>query len=170
MKMYSATNPSLIATPYEDPARIITVRESTGGRVNHRWQEAFSVVQACTPFHSIRGYSMKIKAMRPMLLAIPLLLLAGIASAADRGDRVERRLDNRGDRIDNRLDHRGDRIDERLDRRSERAEDNGHERRASHLDNRGDRIENRLDHRGDRAGNRLDRRGEHFDRRWDRRH
>ena len=58
-------------------------------------------------------------------LAVALLCAAGTASAADRGDRVEQRLDRRGDRIDNRLDRRGDRIDERLDRRAERAEDQG---------------------------------------------
>ena len=41
---------------------------------------------------------MRRRPFKPMLLAFPLLLLAGIAIA---GDRVVRRLDNRSDRIDN---------------------------------------------------------------------
>ncbi len=47
------------------------------------------------------------------LLSLSILLfgVAGSAFAADRGDRVEHRLDQRGDRIDNRLDHKGERID-----------------------------------------------------------
>lgn len=81
------------------------------------------------------------------------LLLAGLAGtgnalAADRGDRVERRLDRRGDRIEARYDHR-----------AAVAAAHGHPARAAHLERKGDRIDRRLD----RAGNR-------FDRRWDRRH
>jgi Ni/Co efflux regulator RcnB len=112
-------------------------------------------------------------ATTPLLLLLAALVAATAsanAQAADRGDRVERRLDQRGDRIDRQLDRKGDRIDEQLDRRAERAENNGKYGLATRLDNRGDRIENKYDQRGDRTDNRLDRKGEKFDARWDRRH
>jgi len=51
-----------------------------------------------------------------------LLSLPVLASAADRGDRMENRLDRQGDRIENRLDRRGDRVDNRLDRRGQRID------------------------------------------------
>jgi hypothetical protein len=66
--------------------------------------------------------------------------------------------EDRGDRINKRLDNRGERINERLDKHADRLEANGHEKAAQHLDRKGDRIENRLDHRGDRIDRRADRR------------
>ena len=52
-------------------------------------------------------------------LALPLGMLAvvGPASAGDRGDRVDRRMDPRGECIDQHRDRHGDRIDRRSDRR-----------------------------------------------------
>lgn len=55
--------------------------------------------------------------MKPLMLTLPLLLLAGTASAGDFGDRVQHRFERHGDRIDNRLDRRGEHIDRRWDRR-----------------------------------------------------
>ncbi len=60
---------------------------------------------------------MRRRPFKPMLLAFPLLLLAGIAIGGDRGDRVELRFDNRGDRIDNASIRRGEHFDRRCDRR-----------------------------------------------------
>ena len=67
---------------------------------------------------------------------------------------------DRGDRIDERLDRRGDRIEHRFDRRSARADENGHPIRADRLERRGDRIDERLDRRGDRIDRRFDRRAD----------
>lgn len=139
------------------------------GRVNRAGTGALTVPPAGTAPPIPKDSPMTSPFVKPLIVA-SLLLAAGNALAADRGDRVEQRFDRRGDRIDNRLDRKGDRIDERLDRRAEIAENHGHERRAAHFDDKGDRIENRLDHKGDRADNRWDRRGERFDRRWDHRH
>ncbi len=77
------------------------------------------------------------------------LLLAAAAgpASADRGDRIETRLDRRGDRIE-----------ARFDRRSERADAKGFERRADRLEAKGDRIDQRLDRRGERRHDRFDRR------------
>ena len=80
------------------------------------------------------------------------LLLAGLAGtgnalATDRGDRVERRLDQRGNLIEARYDHRAG-----------VAAANGRYARAARLERKGDRINGRLD-----------RTGERYDRRWDRR-
>ena len=55
-------------------------------------------------------------------IAVVALLISGVASAQDAGDRAEQRLDNRGDRIEERLDRKGDRIEERLDERGDRRE------------------------------------------------
>ena len=76
------------------------------------------------------------------------LVGAGSAWAADRGDRVEHRLDRRGDVIE-----------ARYDRRALVAAAHGRVARAASLGRKGDRIDRRLD-----------RAGERHDRRWDRRH
>jgi hypothetical protein len=82
-------------------------------------------------------------------IALLALALAPAASAEDRGDR-----------IDERLDRRGDRIEDRLDNRAAIADANGHPLRADRLERRGNRIDNRLDRRGDRIDRRFDRRGD----------
>jgi hypothetical protein len=80
-------------------------------------------------------------------LALPLILIASLAQARDRGDRIEHRWDARGDRIDRRLDYRAD-----------RQYTLGHSRQAYRLDQRGDRIDFRFDRIGVRREARFDRR------------
>ena len=105
-----------------------------------------------------------------ILLTGALMIAAGApAFAADRGERINDRLDNRGERINDRLDNRGERVNDRLDNRAERAEANGHPKRAARLDAKGNRVENRLDAKGNRVENRLDRKGNRIERRIDRR-
>ena len=75
--------------------------------------------------------------------AFALALAGGIvfgsaAAMADRGDRIEERLDRLGDRVDR-----------RLDRAADRAEARGRDGLAERLDRRGDRIDRRLDRRGE---------------------
>ena len=95
--------------------------------------------------------------MSKRMIAIGILALTLAPSArADRGDRIEQRLDARGDRIDHRFDHRAD-----------VAAANGHPLRAQRLDAKGARIEQRLDARGDRINERLDARGQRIDERLD---
>jgi hypothetical protein len=110
------------------------------------------------------------KLAKILLAGSLLVVLSAPGLAADRGDRINERLDNRGERINERLDNRGERVNDRLDARSERAAANGHEARAARLDARGNRIENHLDAKGNRIENHLDRKGNRIDRRLDRRH
>ena len=72
-----------------------------------------------------------------LILAAALLAASATATAADRGDRVERRLDHRGDRIDRQLDRQGERIDHRLDHRAALWAARGDYRRAARLDRAG---------------------------------
>ncbi|BCT94674.1 hypothetical protein LYSHEL_05450 [Lysobacter helvus] len=168
-KMKATANPSAMRRAPVRVAAIITIGESGARPVNHRGRAAFPSPAGAVPAQ--RRVVMKHRtALSSLALLLLGLALAGTAAAADRGDRVEHRMDRRGDRIDHRLDRRGARIEQRYDQRARWADAHGHERMADRLEHRGNRIEQRLDRRGDLADARWDRRGERFDRRWDRHH
>lgn len=92
------------------------------------------------------------------------------ALAADRGDRVEQRLDRRGDRIEQHLDQHGDRIEDRNEARAHCLDRNGHSLAANRLEARAARVDAHLNRKGERINQHLDHKGERAERRIDRRH
>jgi hypothetical protein len=93
---------------------------------------------------------------RLILLTVALLMVLATTALADRGDRIEHRLDQRGDTIRHRFEHKAQRALERdRPRLAERFLNQG-ERIDRHLDRKGAYINHRLDRRGERIRNRYD--------------
>ncbi len=91
-------------------------------------------------------------------LAIGLTVLIGMGGLTSAAQAHKVAGADRGDRIDHRLDRKGDRIERRYDKRAAVARANGRDKVANKLERRGNRIDNRLDRKGDRIDRRLDKR------------